>query len=166
MNVPLRPEDVPFEELRRHAEGSWRLVGPNSQGGTTLYRYKGQLFVVGYGEHSSLPGGAEQVIGVRPDNTPGYPPAMEGGHAAGCAHEPHFAWDWWQHRSWLLKLHRGRVLLYEKGEQAWSCTLDEFRRAGSPQQAEVLGKLGPAVLDEALRCAAARLADAPGRSIP
>jgi hypothetical protein len=89
----LRPEDVTWDELRRNAQGHWRLVGPNSGGGRTLYRYKGQLFVVGYGDHSALPGGAEQVIGVLPDNNPGFAPRMPDGHAAGCAHEAHWNWD-------------------------------------------------------------------------
>jgi hypothetical protein len=157
MGDPLRPEDVTWEELRQHAEGSWRLLGPNSGGGTTLYRYKGQLFVVGYGDHSSLPGGAEQVIGVLPDNTPGFPPLMESGHAAGCAHERHFDWDWWQHGTLLLRVQRDGVLLYEDGKESWTCPLQQFLQADSPRRAEVLRKLGPAVLEEALQCAAARL---------
>jgi hypothetical protein len=53
----LRPEDVTWEELRQHAEGHWRLTGP---GGRDLYRYKGQLFIVGYGDYGSLPDGAER----------------------------------------------------------------------------------------------------------
>jgi hypothetical protein len=48
---------VTWEELRQHAEGHWRLKGPNSQGGTTLYRYRARLYVVGYGDFGPLPGG-------------------------------------------------------------------------------------------------------------
>jgi hypothetical protein len=154
---PPGPGDVTWDELRRHAEGSWRLTGPNSQGGTTLYRYKGRLFTVAYGDCSSLPGGAEEVVAARPDNTPGFAPLMEDGHAAGCAHEAHWDWDWWAHRIFLLRIERDAVRLYESGDEAWSCALAAFVRAGSPQQGDVLAKLGPAVLDEALRCAARRL---------
>lgn len=162
MNEPdppplLRPEDVSWEELKDHAEASWRLEGPNSGGGRSLYRYKGQLFVVGYGDHSTLPGGAEQVIGVRPDNTPGFPPRMADGHAAGCAHERHFDWDWWMHHTSLLKVQNDAVRLYKEGTEAWSCPLEAFVQPGSPQGEEVLRTLGPAVFDEAQRCANRRL---------
>ena len=153
----LRPEDVTWEELRQHAEGHWRLTGPNSGGGTDLYRYKGQLFIVGYGDYGSLPDGAEQVIGVRPDNTPGFPPMMADGHAAGCAHEPHWDSDWWLHHTGLLRMQHGTVWLFEDARETWSCPLEEFVRAGSTQAEDVLRKLGPAVLDEALRCARQRL---------
>ncbi|HLA79837.1 MAG TPA: hypothetical protein VJU18_19855 [Vicinamibacteria bacterium] len=153
---PPRPEDLTWDELREHAEGNWRLTGPNSQGGTRLYRYQGRLFVVGYGDHSSLPGGAEQVIAVRPDNTPGFAPLLEGGHAAGCCHDPHWDSDWWAHRTFLLKIQRGVVRLFEDANETWNCPLEAFTRPGSPQGADVLAKLGPAVLDEALRCARAR----------
>jgi hypothetical protein len=150
--------EMSWQELRRHAEGHWRLLGPNSQGGTTLYRYRGRLYVVGYGEYSPLPGGSEHVIGVLPDNTPGFPPAMAGGHAAGCAHEPHFGWDWWQHGTLILKVQSDGVRLSEGGRESWSCSLGEFTREGSPRRADVLAKLGPVVLDEAARSAAGRLA--------
>ena len=153
----LRPEDVTWQQLREADEGSWRLTGPSSQGGTTLYRYKGQLFTVGYGDHSSLPGGAEQVIGVRPDNTPGFPPLMGDGHAAGCSHEPHWDSDWWMHRTCLLKIQHGAVQLFQDAKEVWSCSVEAFARDDSPQRAHVLRLLGPAVLGEALRCAARRL---------
>ena len=152
----LRPEDVTWEELRQHGEGGWRLEGPNSGGGKSLYRYKGQLFIVGYGDYGSLPDGAEQVIGVLPDNTPGFPPMMASGHAAGCCHD---AWDhdWWSHKLFLLRIERGQVQLFESAKETWSCPLEAFVREDSPQSADVLGKLGPAVHEEALRCAAHRL---------
>jgi hypothetical protein len=153
----LRPEDVTWEELNSAGEGSWPLTGPNSHGGTTLYRYKGQLFTVGYGDDSSLPGGAEQVIAVRPDNTPGFPPWVGGGHAAGCRHEAHFGWDWWLHRTRLLRVEAAVVQLSVDGKEVWSCPLATFARPDSQQQADILRLLGPAVLDEALRCAARRL---------
>ena len=153
----LRPEDVTFEELRRNAEGRWRLEGPSSGGGRSLYRYKGQLFVVGYGDHSALPGGAEQVIGVLPDNTPGFPPRMADGHAAGCAHEEHWRWDWWTHGPCLLRVQPDVVQLFEAGEPTWTCPLPSFVAPGSPQRSDVLRLMGPAVLDEAVRCAARRL---------
>lgn len=153
----LRPEDVTWEELNEHAEGSWRLTGPNSQGGTTLYRYRGQLFTVGYGDYSSLPGGAEEVIAVRPDNTPGFPPIMEGGHAAGCAHEQHWDWDWWVHKGYLLRIENDGAWLFENANETWNCPLEAFVRKDSSQRGDVLSRLGPAVLDEALRCAARRL---------
>ena len=75
-------DEVTWDELRQRAEASWPLE-TRSRGGTALYRYGGRLYVVGYGESSSLPGGAEQVLEVRPDNLPGFAPLMEGGHAAG-----------------------------------------------------------------------------------
>ena len=153
----LRPEDVTWEELRNNAEGSWRLVGPNSGGGRTLYRYKGQLFVVGYGDHSALPGGAEQVIGVLPDNNPGFAPRMPDGHAAGCAHEAHWNWDWWGHALCLLRVQPDGVQLYQAGEETWTCSLQSFVAPDSAQRSDVLRLMGPVVLDEALRCAARRL---------
>jgi hypothetical protein len=152
------PEDVTWEELRQHAEASWRLTGPNSKGGTSLYRYRGRLFVVGYGESSPRPDGAEQVLGELPDNTPGFPPALAGGHAAGCAHERHWDWDWWLHRTFLLRVESQAVTLWETGRQTWTCALEAFARPDSSEGADVLHKLGPNVLDEALRCAARRLA--------
>ena len=155
---PLRPEDVTWEELRRNAEASWPLIGPSSQGGTTLYRYEGRLFTVGYGEHSSLPGGAEQVIAAGPDNTPGFPPRMPDGHAAGCRHEPHRDCDWWMHHTCLFRIQRGEARLFENAREVWTCPVEAFSWPDSPQRADVLRRLGPAVLDEALRCAARRLA--------
>ena len=143
--------------MRDGAEGSWRLTGPNAGGGTTLYRYKGQLFVVGYGDHSSLPGGAEQVIATRPDNTPGFPPLMADGHAAGCHHDPHWDSDWWMHRTILLKVQHGSVRLYANAIEVWRCSVDAFTRPGSPQGIQVLTMMGQAVQDEALRCAARAL---------
>ena len=151
------PDDVTWEELRRNAEGSWPLVAPHSHGGTTLYRYQGQLFTVGYGDYSSLPGGAEQVIAARPDNTPGFPPAMDDGHAAGCRHQPHWESDWWTHGRLLLRIQHGTVHLFEQASPVWTCSLEAFGRPDSPQRADVSRRLGPAVLDEALRCAARRL---------
>lgn len=158
---PLGPGDVTWDELREHAEGRWRLTGPNSQGGTTLYRYKGRLFTVAYGDCSSLPGGAEQVIAAREDNNPGFAPMMDGGHAAGCAHEEHWNWDWWLHRTFLLRVENGAVRFYKGGKDRWSCSLEVFVQAGSPQREDVLSTMGPAVLDEALRCAARRLEGRP-----
>jgi len=155
------PDGVGWDDLRQHAEGHWRLTGPNSQGGTTVYRYRGRLYVVGYGEHSSLPGGAEQVIGVLPDNTPGYPPLMADGHAAGCAHEPHFDWDWWQHGTLLLKIDAGAVRLHERGEEAWTCSLASFLAPDSPPRDDVRRRFGPAVLDEAFRVARRRMGGVP-----
>lgn len=149
---PPGPEGVTWEELKESAEASWRLTGPNSKGGTRLYRYKGQLFTVGYGECSSLPGGAEQILGARPDNTPGFPPLIGLGHAAGCAHEPDH--DWWMHVTCLLRLDRGGVQLFEGGRELWSCPLPAFLRASSTQRADVLRRMGPVVLDELLQCAA------------
>ena len=153
----LRPEDVTWEELRDHGEGRWRLTGPNSGGGTDLYRYKGQLFIVGYGDYGSLPDGAEKVIGVLPDNTPGFPPMMASGHAAGCTHDPPPGSDWWMHGVCLLRMQHDTVQLFENAKETWSCPLDAFVREGSPYSQDVLRKLGPAVLEEALRCAARRL---------
>jgi hypothetical protein len=153
---------VTWDELRDHAEGRWRLTGPNSQGGTTLYRYKGRLFTVAYGDCSSLPGGAEQVIAAREDNNPGFAPMMDDGHAAGCDHEAHWDWDWWGHRTFLLRVENHAVRLYESGDEAWSCPLEAFVRPDSPRRAEVAATLGPAVLDEALRCAARRLGQEAG----
>jgi hypothetical protein len=153
----MAPEDVTWEELRQHAEGSWRLTGPDSQGGTSLYRYKGRLFTVAYGDHSSLPGGAEQVVAVRPDNNPGFAPLMDGGHAAGCAHEAHWDWDWWLHHVHLLRVANTVVTLYQSGEETWHCPLEVFARPGSSQREDVLRTMGPAVLDEAVRCAERRL---------
>ncbi len=158
MAEDAEPGGVTWEDLRQRAEGHWRLTGPNSQGGTTLYRYRGRLYLVGYGERSSLPGGAEQVIDEMPDNTPGFPPLMASGHAAGCAHEPHFDWDWWQHGTLLLKIHQGTVRLHDGGEEAWSCSLESFLAPDSPPRDDVRRRLGPAVLDEALRVARRRLA--------
>ena len=153
----LRPEDVTWEELRTKGEGHWRLEGPNSGGGRNLYRYKGQLFVVGYGDHSDLPGGAEQVIGVLPDNTPGFAPRMPNGHAAGCSHETHWNWDWWLHALYLLRVHDGGVQLWQAGEETWSCSLQAFHAPESPRCSEVLRLMGPAVMEEAVRCATRRL---------
>jgi hypothetical protein len=155
--VTAEPAKVTWEELRQHAEASWRLEGPNSAGGKTLYRYQGRLFVVGYGDFSSLPGGAEQVIGERPDNTPGFPPDVGGGHAAGCAHEKHWDWDWWLHKTCLLRVQNDDVILYEDAKEAWRCPLPAFAREDSPRRQDVLRKLGPVVLDEAVRCALARM---------
>jgi hypothetical protein len=149
------PALVIWDELRQHAEASWPLK-TNSQGGKTLYRYVGHLYVVGYGEFSSLPGGAEQILEVRPDNLPGFAPLMDGGHAAGCRHERHWDWDWWTHRGFLLRVENGVVRLYQDAKEAWTCPLDEFMRPGSPRHEDVLRKLGPAVADEALRCATVR----------
>jgi hypothetical protein len=152
-----RPQDVTWQQLREGTEGSWRLTGPNSQGGTSLYRYEGQLFTVGYGEHSSLPGGAEQVIAVRPDNNPGFPPLMDDGHAAGCCHEPHWDSDWWMHRTSLLRIQHGVVRLFVSANEVWSCSVEAFAEPGSPQGTHVLDLLGPAVSEEARRCASRRL---------
>jgi hypothetical protein len=151
----MDPGDVTWQDLKEHGEGEWALIGPSSQGGTTLYRYRGQLYTVGYGEYSSLPGGAEQVIGWRPDeDTTGFPPALEHGHVAGCRHEPHWGTDRWQHRTALLRIERGTVQLHQRAREVWSCSAEEFGRADSREAADVLRLLGPAVLDEALRCAA------------
>jgi hypothetical protein len=151
-----RPEEVTWDQLKNGAEGSWRLTGPSSQGGTRLYRYRGHLFTVGYGDHSSLPGGAEQVIAVRPDNTPGFPPVMDDGHAAGCCQEPHWDSDWWMHRTSLLKIQRGVARLFESGSETWSCSVAAFAEPGSPQGTHVLEVMGPAVAEEARRCATQR----------
>jgi hypothetical protein len=151
-----RPEDVTWEQLRESAEGSWRLIGPNSQGGTRLYRYQGQLYTVGYGDYSSLPGGAEQVIAARPDNTPGFPPFMGDGHAAGCCHEPRWDSDWWMHRTFLLKMQQGMVWFFESAIEVWSCSVEAFLQPGAPQETHILDRMGPAVAEEARRCAARR----------
>ena len=66
---PRRPQDVTWEQLRDGAEASWPVEGPSSQGGTTLYLYRGRHFLVGYGEHSSLPGGAEEILSSRADDS-------------------------------------------------------------------------------------------------
>jgi hypothetical protein len=157
-SLPLGPHDVSFEELRQHAEGCWRLTGPDSHGGTTLYRYEGQLFVVGYGERSALPGGAEQVLSTLPDNSPGFPPSMGGGHVAGCAHEVRWKHDWWQHRTLLLRVDAELVSFSEAGREAWACPTAEFLRAATTRHEDVRRAFGPAVLDEALRCARERFA--------
>lgn len=149
-----------WDELKRGAEGHWRLVGPNSGGGTTLYRYRGQLFVVGYGDHSSLPGGAEQVIGVLPDNTPGFAPLMDNGHAAGCFHQP---WSVggeelrhsWEHAGCFLTVFRGRVDLSAHGEQVFVCPVATFAQENSEQSLKVLEVMGPNVMVEAQRWARA-----------
>lgn len=156
MTGPSLPFGVSWQELRERAEGSWKLKGPSSQGGTSVYRYRGQLFIVGYGEYSSLPGGAEQVIGVRADNTPGFPPVMGDGHAAGCTHAPHFDLDSWSHRTCLLMIHHGAVQLFQDAREVWSCPVKAWVQPESAHRAEVLDLFGPAVLDEALRCAARR----------
>ena len=150
-------DEVTWDELRQRAEASWPLE-TRSRGGTALYRYGGRLYVVGYGESSSLPGGAEQVLEVRPDNLPGFAPLMEGGHAAGCRHERRWDWDWWTHRGFLLRVENEAVRLYEDARESWACPLGEFTRPGSPRREDVVRKLGPAVADEALRCATARAA--------
>jgi len=150
----LSPQDVTWEELCRHAEGHWCLTGPNSHGGTTAYRYKGQLFIVGYGDDSSLPGGAEQVIGVRPDNTPGFPPAWDGGHAAGCHHVREWEWDSWTDSVRFLLIQRGIVLFFDGGNEQWTSPVDEVLSPESARRDDVLRTLGPAVFDELLRCAA------------
>jgi hypothetical protein len=144
---------VTWDELRKGAEASWPLEGPNSQGGTTLYRYRGRLFVVGYGERSSLPGGAEQILSSRPDDTAGFPPPLEGGHVAGCRHDTWRGADWWRHGTCLLEVQEDAVHLFESAKPVWTCPTESFVQADSPQQADVLRRLGPAVLDEALRCA-------------
>jgi hypothetical protein len=144
--------DVTWEQIRDGAEASWPLEGPSSQGGTTLYLYRGRHFVVGYGEHSSLPGGAEQILSSRPDDNAGFPPALAGGHAAGCRHDRWRNADWWQNGSWLLELQGATLRLFEATEVVWTCSVERFA-PGSPERADVLGRLGPAVLDEALRCA-------------
>jgi len=148
---------VTWEELRQHAEGSWRLTGPDSSGGKDIYRYKGQLFIVGYGDYGDLPGGAEKVIGVMPDNTPGFPPMMPSGHAAGCRHDGNGGSDWWLHRTGLLSMREDTVSFFEDAKETWSCPLQAFVEPGSTRAEDVLRKLGPAVLEEALRCAARRL---------
>jgi hypothetical protein len=151
-----------WEELKQGTEGHWRLIGPDSGGGTTLYRYRGQLFVVGYGDHSSLPGGAEQVIGVLPDNTPGFAPLMNNGHAAGCFHQKWFSSSShgkglrhsWDHALCVLTVFQGRVDLFEKGEQVLTCLAKTFAQEGSEQSLKVLELMGPNVMAEAQRCAA------------
>jgi len=148
-----RPQDVTWAELRDGAEASWPLEGRSSQGGTTLYLCRGRHFVVGYGEHSSLPGGAEQILSSRPADSGGFPPAVAGGYAAECRHDDWRHTVWWQHKGCLLEVQAGVVRLFEKAEPVWTCPAESFLRAASPLQAEVLDRLGPAVLDEALRCA-------------
>jgi len=145
--------DVTWAQIRDGAEGSWPLEGPSSHGGTTLYRFRGRLFVVGYGESSSLPGGAEQILGSRPDDSGGFPPAMAGGHTAGCRHDRWRNADWWQNGRWLLERQEGTLRLLEAAEVVWTCSVERFA-PGSPERDDVLRHLGPAVLDEALRCAA------------
>jgi len=152
-SVPRRFQDVTWAQLRDGAEASWPLEGPSSQGGTTLYLYRGRHFVVGYGEHSSLPGGAEQILSSRPDDSGGFPPVVAGGHAAGCRHDEWRDAVWWRHKGCLLEVQAGVVRLFERAEPVWTCTVETFIRAASPQQTDVLDRLGPAVLDEALRCA-------------
>ncbi len=154
---PLGIQDVTWEDLRREADGHWRLIGPDSSGGTTLYRYRGQLFIVGYGDHSSI-GGAEQVIGVLPDNTPGFAPLMNTGHAAGCFHQ-----NWsphgeelrhsWEHAGCFLTVFRGRVDLSARGDQVFECPGATFARENSAQSLKVLELMGPNVMSEAQRCA-------------
>jgi hypothetical protein len=146
------PHDVTWEQLRDGAEASWPLEGPSSQGGTTLYCYRGWLFVVGYGEHSALPGGAEQILSSRPDDAAGFPPALPDGHAAGCVHDEWRGADWWRHRTCLLELQGGVLRLFERAEPVWTCPAETLLRDDSAERADVLGRLGPAVLDEALRC--------------
>jgi hypothetical protein len=148
---------VTYRELRARAEGSWKLEGPSSKGGTDVYRYRGRLFIVGYGESSPLPDGAEEVIGVRADNTPGFPPAMDGGHAAGCTHSRPFESDSWGHRTSLLMIHRGLVQLFQDAREVWTCPIDAWAEPGSEYRAKVLEVFGPAVLEEAVRCARGRL---------
>jgi len=151
--LPLRPEDVSWEELRQNAEGSWRLEGPNSSGGTRLYRYRGQLFIVGYGDHSPAPGGAERVIATLPDNSPGFPPEMSDGHPAGCWHHRDGTAHSWTHGVHLLLLGERAAELFVDGRSQWSCPPAELARPDSPARAEVLRLMGPAVLADACRCA-------------
>lgn len=150
---PLSPQDVTWDVLRHHAEGHWTFTGPNSHGGTMVYRYKGHLFIVGFGDDSSLPGGAEQVVGVRPDNTPGFPPAMDDGHAAGCHHVRDWEWDSWTDRGRFLRIERGTVHFLDGENELWACPVDEILCPESSRREDVLRALGPAVLDELLRCA-------------
>jgi hypothetical protein len=149
----LTPEDVTWEELRLHAEGNWTMTGPDSGGGKTLYRYKGQLFIVGYGDESSLPGGAEQVIGVGPDNTPGFPPRWGNGHTGGCHHIRDWEWDSWSDRGRFLRIEKGTVHYLDGENELWTCPVEEVLRPESRRREDVLRVLGPAVLDEMLLCA-------------
>jgi len=148
---PRRPQDVTWEQLRDGAEASWPVEGPSSQGGTTLYLYRGRHFLVGYGEHSSLPGGAEEILSSRADDSAGFPPALAEGHAAGCRHDDWRDSVWWRHAGCLLEVQGRVVRLFESAEPVWTCSVESFLDAASREQADVLGRLGPAVLDEALR---------------
>lgn len=47
--------------------------------------------------------------------------------------------------------------LRQNAKETWSCPLAAFVRPDAPQRADVLRKLGPVVLDEAVRCAVRRL---------
>jgi hypothetical protein len=92
-----------------------------------------------------------------PDNTPGFAPKMADGHAAGCAHEAHWNWDWWLHGTYLLRVQASGAQLYQAGNETWARPLEAFLAPDSPEQADVLRLMGPAVLDEAVRCATVRL---------
>jgi hypothetical protein len=154
---PFSPRHVPWEELRDYCEQRWGIEGPNSGGGKTLYRYKGHLFTVGYGDWSSLPGGAEEVVSIQPDNTPGFPPWIDGGHTACCLHHRHTDADYWCDRGASLHMEKTHARLSDAGVDLWTCPLEAFLLPHAPEQNDVARLLGPAVLEEAVRCAAGRL---------